>query len=133
MVRLCRISVCQPVRWVTAIPGGARVTGWRRRCGYGKGVVMTIVGPRAQGVFPAPPPAADGEPFGACVDALVDCARQCLARADSCLAQDGYQDLAGCSGAALRCADICQATAWAVTRDTGKHTALARVMLDACA
>jgi hypothetical protein len=110
--------------------GCAPVMGWRRRVDDGKELVMTIVGPRGQGVFPAQ--VADDEPSGAWVDALVACARQCMARADSCLAQDRYQDLAECIAAALRCADICQATAWAVTRDTG-NTALTRAMLDACA
>jgi hypothetical protein len=94
---------------------------------------MTIVGPHTKGVFAAAPATADRDPITLSVEALMDCARQCTARADSCLTQHSYPDVADCSAAALRCADICQATAWAVTRNTGNHTALNRAMLHACA
>ena len=94
---------------------------------------MTIVGPHTRGVFAATPTTADPDPITISVEALMDCARHCTARAESCLTQHTYPDLADCSAAALRCADICQATAWAVTRNTGNHTALNRAMLHACA
>ena len=110
--------------------GGGSLPSQAPPCDDREELVMTIVGPRARGVFPAP--VAEDDLVGAWVDALVDCARECMARADACLAKDGFQDLADCIASALRCADICQATAWAVIRDTG-NTALARAMLEACA
>jgi hypothetical protein len=93
---------------------------------------MTIVGPRTRGVFAVPPSPVGVDPIGGCVEALMDCARQCTAGADSCLAQDSYPALADCSAAALECADICRATAWAVTRHTGNPSGLNRALLRAC-
>ena len=45
---------------------------------------------------------------------------------------DFYPELADCSAVALECADICRATAWAVTRHAGNPPGLNRALLRAC-
>jgi hypothetical protein len=67
-----------------------------------------------------------------CVQALTECAGECTARADSCLDSSDFADLVDCCGAALRCADICHTTIWAVSRYTHQHASLHRALLLAC-
>jgi len=94
--------------------------------------VVGVVEPRALG-FTVTLPTAD--PAGAAlgVDALIECARECMARADSCSGRADFSDLAQCSTAAMDCADLCQTVVWAVSRSTARNTALTRVLLRACA
>ena len=94
--------------------------------------MVAVVEPRALG-FTVTSPTVD--PAGATlgVDALIECARECTARADSCFGRTDFPDLAQCSGAAMDCADLCQTVVWAVSRSTAQNTALTRALLHACA
>jgi len=94
--------------------------------------VVGVVEPRTLG-FTVTSTTVD--PAGAAldVDALLECARECTARADSCFGTADFSDLARCSGAALDCADLCQTVVWAVSRSTAQNSALTRVLLQACA
>ena len=94
--------------------------------------MVGVVEPRTLGSTATLPTA---DPAGAAlgVDALIDCARECTARADSCLGRADFSDLAQCSTAALDCADLCQTVIWAVSRSTARNSALTRALLHACA
>jgi hypothetical protein len=92
--------------------------------------VVVVVEPGKLGYTPTPRSAADA--VG--VDALIECARECAARAESCLGGVDFPNLAACGSAALDCADLCQTVVWAVSRSNmGRTTALARSLLLACA
>jgi hypothetical protein len=79
--------------------------------------MVSIVEPRTVGFSAPMPVAADPDGAAAGVAALIACAR-----AESCLSQADFQDLAQCSSTALECADICQTTVWSVARCTGRDT-----------
>jgi hypothetical protein len=91
--------------------------------------VVVVVEPGKLGYTPTPRSAADA--VG--VDALIECARECAARAESCLGGVDFPNLAACGSAALDCADLCQTVVWAVSRSNSRTTALARSLVLACA
>ncbi len=73
------------------------------------------------------------DPYLRCLDACVSAARESSARVEFCLQNSCLSDLAGCVDAATRCADICQAVGWAVTRRADQPTGWLRHLLVACA
>ncbi|MES1952739.1 hypothetical protein S4A8_17856 [Salinisphaera sp. S4-8] len=68
----------------------------------------------------------------ACVEACFDCAHHCTACADACLAEDNVADLRGCIRTDLDCADICNATARVLSRQTAFGESPAATQVKAC-
>lgn len=66
------------------------------------------------------------------IDTVVECSQACTACADACLSENGVADLRRCIRANLDCADICDATARALWRQTGYDANVSRALLEAC-
>jgi hypothetical protein len=73
------------------------------------------------------------DPYLRCLAACVNAARESSARVESCLQSNRLPQLIACVDAAMRCADICQATGWAVTRHVDQPHGLLGHLLRACA
>lgn len=95
--------------------------------------MVVVVEPGRLGFAPTPRSAADEVSATVGTDALVECARECTARAESCFDRADFPDLAACGSAALDCADLCQTVVWAVSRSNSEAPALARSLVLACA
>jgi hypothetical protein len=95
--------------------------------------VVVVVEPGRLGFAPTSRSAADAVSATVGMDALVECARECTARAESCFERVDFPDLAACGSAALDCADLCQTVVWAVSRSNSRTTTLARSLVLACA
>ena len=95
--------------------------------------MVVVVEPGRLGFAATPRSAADPVSATVGMDALVECARECTARAESCFDQVDFPDLATCGTAALDCADLCQTVVWAVSRSNSRTTTLARSLVLACA
>lgn len=67
------------------------------------------------------------------IAACFDCAQNCTACADSCLAEDTVADLTRCIRTDLDCADLCTATGNILSRHTGFDANVTRATLQACA
>lgn len=67
------------------------------------------------------------------IDALVACSQACTACADACLSEEMVAELRTCIRTNLDCADICDATARMLSRQTGHDANLIRAQLQACA
>jgi hypothetical protein len=66
------------------------------------------------------------------ISVLHDCAQTCTACADACLAEAQVADLIRCIRLNLDCADICNATASSLSRQTAYDPAVTRALLEAC-
>jgi hypothetical protein len=66
------------------------------------------------------------------VEVLQRCAGICTMCADACLGEDGVESLRHCIRTDLDCADICQATAAILARQTEPDHGLIRAQLQAC-
>ena len=75
----------------------------------------------------------DTTPLGRCIDACFDCAQACIACADACLGEDAVKDLTRCIRLNLDCADICETTGRALSRQVGADPQVTRAFLEACA
>ena len=75
----------------------------------------------------------DQDKLAECIAACFDCAQVCTACADACLAEDMVADLRTCIRINLDCADICDTTGRAVSRQTGRNVDVLRTFLEACA
>ena len=95
--------------------------------------MVVVVEPGRLGFAPTPRSVADEVSATVGTDALVECARECMARVESCFDRMDFPDLAACGSAALDCADLCQTVVWAVSRSNSRTTALARSLVLACA
>ena len=69
----------------------------------------------------------------AAIDATLDCAQACSTCASACLAERSVADLRPCIRTDLACADICEATARALSRQPTDDLATVRALLEACA
>jgi hypothetical protein len=68
------------------------------------------------------------------IDELVACAQTCTACADACLGEHEHLgDLVRCIRLNLDCADVCEATARVLSRQTAFEPELARRLVEACA
>ena len=66
------------------------------------------------------------------VEAAFDCAQTCTSCADACLAEDMVKDLRYCIRQDLDCADVCDATARILSRQTEPDWTLIRAQVEAC-
>ena len=79
-------------------------------------------------------PQATSADLSRVIEALTACAQTCTSCADACLGEEGHlSELVRCIRLNLDCADICEATARVLTRQTAFEPATARAMLEACA
>ena len=69
----------------------------------------------------------------ATIDALDDCARACIADADSDLNEQNLSELVKCIRLCLDCADVCAATVRVTSRQTEYDAGVTRPLLEACA
>lgn len=77
-------------------------------------------------------PTAEISGLTPCIEALWDCTVVCTSCADACLGEQMVQDLTRCIRLNLDCADICQATARVLGRQTQFNAELVRAQLEAC-
>ena len=56
----------------------------------------------------------------------------CTACADACLAEKNVSELTRCIGLNLTCADVCAATAFALSRQATSDDSAVRALVDAC-
>ena len=68
----------------------------------------------------------------ATIDALDDCARACIADADSDLNEQNLSELVKCIRLCLDCADICAATVRVTSRQTEYDATLTKSLLETC-
>jgi hypothetical protein len=77
-------------------------------------------------------PGYSPEPLAACIDACLECGQACTACADACLGEEMVAELRRCITVDLGCADLCEATAAILSRQTSYDAALSRAALEAC-
>ena len=68
----------------------------------------------------------------ATIDALDDCARACIADADSDLNEQNLSELVKCIRLCLDCADVCAATVRVTSRQTEYDATLTKSLLETC-
>jgi hypothetical protein len=79
------------------------------------------------------PQATVNEALALCIEECLACALTCTSCADACLAEEQVAQLVRCIRLNLDCADICDATGRALTRQTSWDPGLARSILETCA
>jgi hypothetical protein len=79
------------------------------------------------------PQATANEALARCIEQCFACALTCTSCADACLAEEQVTELVRCTRLNLDCADICDATGRALTRQTSSDPGLGRSILEACA
>lgn len=77
--------------------------------------------------------AVEAGPLIAFIEACLDCAQSCTARADACVGEADPPPLVRCIRTCLDCADLCAATGRVLSRRTDIDPALARAVLQASA
>lgn len=70
--------------------------------------------------------------LAACIAACFERAQTCAACADACLSEDMVAELIGCIHTNLDFTDRCATTGKALSRRTGSHVNLTRVILETC-
>ena len=75
----------------------------------------------------------DRQKLADCIAACLECEQTCTACADACLAEDMVADLRSCIRNNLDCADICNTTGRALSRQTAGDANVTRALLEACA
>jgi hypothetical protein len=68
-----------------------------------------------------------------CIEECLDCSTSRTACADASLSEPDSQDLIGVVRRSLDCADVCEATAQVVTRQSAYRLPVIRAVVDACA
>ncbi len=68
-----------------------------------------------------------------CIEECFYCAQTCTACADACLGEDMVKELARCIRLNLDCADICETTGRALSRQVGADASLLRSFVQTCA
>jgi hypothetical protein len=68
-----------------------------------------------------------------CVEECFDCAQTCTACADACLGEEMLTELTRCIRLNLDCADICETTGRALSRQVGADVAVLPTLVQACA
>jgi hypothetical protein len=74
----------------------------------------------------------DRDALARAIDACLACSQTCTACADACLAEPDVSEMVRCIRDDLDCADVCQATARILTRQTAGDPHLTRAVLEAC-
>ena len=82
---------------------------------------------------PAKAAGLDQDVLAACIEQCFACAQSCTACADACLSEQMVADLVTCVRLNLDCADICETTGRALSRQTGRDINLVRALVQACA
>ena len=80
-------------------------------------------------------PSASRYDFGAlsrCIESCLDCAQACTACVDASLAEKTVVELTRCIGLNLTSADVCAATAFALSRQATSDDAAVRALVDVC-
>ncbi len=67
------------------------------------------------------------------IEECFDCAQTCTACADACLGEDMVKELTRCIRLNLDCADICDTTGRALSRQVGADISVLRSFVEACA
>jgi len=78
-------------------------------------------------------PLFDRDALTRSIDACFDCAQVCTACADACLGEEMVAELRRCIRLDLDCADVCEVTGWALSRQTETDEQALRRLLEACA
>jgi hypothetical protein len=78
-------------------------------------------------------PTFDADALANCIEACFECGQTCTACADACLAEDMAKELTRCIRLNLDCADVCETTGRALSRQVGADTALLRAFAQTCA
>ncbi len=81
---------------------------------------------------PNPAP-VDAVTLAECIEACFDCAQTCTACADACLGEEMVAELRRCIRLDLDCADVCEVTGRALSRQTETDEQALRRLLEACA
>ncbi len=68
-----------------------------------------------------------------CIEECFDCAQACTACADACLGEEMVKELSRCIRLNLDCADICDTTGRALSRQVGAEVSVLRTFVQACA
>lgn len=68
-----------------------------------------------------------------CIEACFDCGQSCTACADACLGEEMVKELARCIRLDLDCADVCETTGRALSRQLDADPQVTRAFLLACA
>jgi hypothetical protein len=79
------------------------------------------------------PTSIDRDTLVRCIDECVVCAATCTGCADACLGENDVQGLVRCIRLNLDCADLCDAAARIVIRQTALDAGLLRAAIQACA
>lgn len=74
----------------------------------------------------------DPDALARCIGACQDCAQTCTACADACLAEESVADLRRCIRLDLDCADVAEALARSLSRQTAYDPTLTKALLEAC-
>jgi hypothetical protein len=82
--------------------------------------------------YPADLGGVDRQALTRCIQETLACAQTCTACADACLSEDRVAELRKCVRTDLDCADICQTTAWVLSRHTGYDANITRAQLEVC-
>lgn len=102
---------------------------WTRPRG-GDPVSTTI---RMIGAHPRRTAEPEASVLAACIEECAACAQACVACADACLSEPDVRDLVRCASLDLDCADLCDATARILTRQSALGSSLARSVVQTCA
>jgi hypothetical protein len=78
------------------------------------------------------PAQVDRDVVARCIDECLACLQSCTGCADASLAESDVGDLRTCIRRCLDCADVCEATARALSRQTGYVAATARAQVSSC-
>ena len=80
------------------------------------------------------PASVSQEALAELIDSCFDCAQACTACADACLGEgDHVQEMVRCIRLDLDCADLCNATARIMSRQTAFEPVMGRAAIEACA
>ena len=74
----------------------------------------------------------DRDALATCIEACSGCADSCTSCADACLSEDQVAELRKCIRLNLDCADVCDATARLLTRQTEYDAPVSKAQLEAC-
>lgn len=81
---------------------------------------------------PQPARLFDDAALVACIQECFDCAQTCTSCGDACLGEDMVKELAHCIRLNLDCADVCNATARVLARQTMPDRQVVQAQLQAC-
>jgi hypothetical protein len=78
------------------------------------------------------PPQVDRDALVRCIDECLACLQSCTACADASVAEENVADMRKCIRLCLDCADVCDATARTLTRQTEYVASTSRAQVSSC-